>query len=1069
MILTRNNGFNRMAQSLLGERQLVVLLAWCMLVFTAPLHGQDSTPGDSLYQVRLVVKDAQSGAPVVAAQARTLSFPAAGTSDEEGVMHMAVASLDDVIEVRAYDYGPVEVPLRGQTELEVFLFPEFFTSTVSENEGLEGQTGSSFNILPTRKVKTDEPMVALSFDALIQSLAGGEVRSISRSGIGGVGNNMFVRGLNSLNRNAQPLIVVDGVFVNAYTEEASLHKGYYFNVLTDFDQKDIESINVIKDGTALYGSKGANGVIDIRTKRGCSMVTKIEFNTFAGVTELTGSEIPMMDSDAYRIYVSDLLNSSGLSATEISDLPYLQDDPGSIGYRAYHNDTDWSDEVYRRGLIHNYHVAVDGGDEKALYAFSLGYTGETGVVKSTDMERLTTRFNADFELSDFIDLDLNIGFSNINRTLLDDGIDFYTSPTYLARIKAPFLNPYTYTTGGTETSDFEPSDLFDIGNPSGIIHHALNTNKHYRLNVGAKPTIKLGSKFTFSTLFDYSLDKNSETYFSPNNVVAVRSIEGFGLSESLFRGQVIRSIALYDDSRLQFKDVLDGRHRISAMVGWRYLWNNYRLEYGEGHNTGSNQNRNLFNELEYRSIQGANSSSRYMSTYLNADYSLDNRYFLSLAMAMDASSRFGKETQGGLQLFDRSWAVFPSLNAGWLVSSERFMQNASFVNHLKLRAGYGLSGNDDIDPYAALGYLSSRPYMKRANGLVIANIANPEVQWETTSKLAGGIDAHLFNSRLSLSFDAYRHRTSDLLVLRPYPEVAGQGYYWGNEGELSNFGLELVASWKVLNLRSFQWELGASLGHYQNEITSLPGGSFVTEVFGAEILSAEGSAAGVFYGYKTNGVIASEVEALADPLYRRDPVSGTMYLFEPGDVAFVDAHADGVIDQQDKQVIGDPNPDFFGSFNTRVGVGNFTLSALFNFSYGNDVYNYLRANLESGKDFSNQTVAMNNRWVAEGQVTSQPRAVFGDPMGNSRFSDRWIEDGSFLRLKTLTLSYRIPINSQAFEGVEVWASGNNLWTLTDYLGADPEVSAGGSVLYQGIDNGFLPNPRSLVLGIKLNL
>ncbi|GAO30835.1 TonB-dependent receptor [Geofilum rubicundum JCM 15548] len=1045
------------------------MLAFGLMLVPLSLKGQNSGEADSLTYIKVLVKDAHTGAPISAAQARTLNFPAAGTTNDEGVMNIGVVSLNDVLEVRAYFYDPAEVPLRGRTEVEVSLFPEFFSDFVSEEEGLLGKTRASHNMLSSRKLKAHDPLMAVSADALIQSYAGGEIRSISRSGTSGIGNAMFIRGFNSVNMNSQPLIVVDGVILNTFYNEASLHQGYFGNKLADIDVNDIESINLLKDGSGLYGSKGANGVIDIRTRRGKSMVTKIEFNAFGGVTQRSGSDIPMMDGDAYRIYTSELLGTTNLSASDISELPFLQGDPSAIGYNRYHNNTDWNDEVYRNGIVHGYNIGVDGGDERALYAFSIGYMGETGVVKNTNMERLSTRFNADFNLSDYIDLGLNVGFSNVDRDLLDDGVNFYTSPTYLARIKSPFLNPYTYTTGGTETSIYENSDIFGISNPTGVIGFALNTNKHYRLNVGMRPSFKLTPELTLSTLFDYSLDKNKETYYSPKDVVALRKIEGFGMSENVFRSQVIRNIAMYDDTRLEYKKILDGRHRINGVLGWRYLFNDYRLEYGEGHNSGSNQKRNLMNELEFRQIIGVNSSSKYMSTYLNADYSLDNKYFLSLAAAMDGSSKFGKETIGGIQFLDRSWALFPSVNAGWLISSESFMGNRSLLNHLKLRLGYSITGNDDIDPYASHTYLTSTRYLDRANGLVIGNMGNEQVQWETTSKMNVGLDAQVFNNRLALNVDFYQNQTKDLLALRAYPEVLGQGFYWNNEGELQNTGVELVANWKILNFNQFKWELGASVGHYQNEITSLPEGRFITSIFGAEILTSEGQAAGVFYGYKTNGVISSEEEVMANPTYRIDDVSGAYYLFTPGDVAFVDQVEDGVIDEKDKQVIGDPNPDFYGSFSTRMGLGNFTLSALFNFSYGNEIYNYLRSNLESGKDFSNQTVTMLDRWTAEGQPATQPRAVFGDPMGNSRFSDRWIEDGSFLRFKTLTLSYKIPVNTQAFEAIEIWASGNNLWTLTDYLGTDPEVSAGNAVLYQGIDRGFLPGTKSFVVGVKLNL
>jgi hypothetical protein len=326
----------------------------------------------------------------------------------------------------------------------------------------------------------------------------------------------------------------------------------------------------------------------------------------------------------------------------------------------------------------------------------------------------------------------------------------------------------------------------------------------------------------------------------------------------------------------------------------------------------------------------------------------------------------------------------------------------------------------------------------------------------------------LLNNRVSLSADVYKNNTKDLLQLKALPDIAGSGYYWTNGGKLSNNGFELNTNIKVLNFNFLKWEVGASLGQYNNKIVSLPEGDFTTSIYGAEILTSVNNPAGVFYGYKTNGVFAGETEAETANL-KIISSEGFERYFGAGDVHFTDLNADGIIDEKDKQIIGDPNPDFYGSFNSKVAIRNFTLDAVFTFSYGNDVYNHLRAELESGHSFMNQTTAMLKRWTHEGQVTDQPKVYYGDPVGNARFSDRWIEDGSYLRLKTLSLNYRIPVRSSIIEQINLWFAANNLITWTNYLGRDPDVSASNYVLYQGIDIGFIPSGRSYYVGIKLNL
>lgn len=1071
--MIRNRISNRSRGRIFKHSGLHVFLwIFCLSVLYGSLELSAQAPAaDSLgYTVVIKVVDANSGEPVEAAQAKTLLFEAAGTSDQDGVMSIAATVPYDVVEVRAFGYNRLEVPLQGRSEVFVELYPDFFSAQVGEEEGLLANFRKSQNPASSVKLDAFKHGAYLSADEFIHGYAGGEVRSLRRSGVSGLGSAMFLRGYNSIHRNSQPLILVDGVPINSAYDEVSLHKGYFGNRLADLSAYDIESINVIKEGSPIYGSKGANGIIDIRTKRGKSMVTKIEVNAFAGINEVGGREIPVMDGDAYRIYVSDQLVSAGLDPSDLAELAFLNDDPGNLEYRRYHNATDWKDEVYRSGFIQSYNINVDGGDEQAFYAFSLGYTGEDGVVRNTDMQRLNTRFNADINLRDGLDLAMNVAFTTVDRNLLDDGVAEYSSPSYLASIKAPFLNPYTYTLGGTETSVLEDYDLFGISNPNALIELALNTNKHYRFNVGVEPKARLSEHFVLSNYFDYSLDKSKETYYSPVKGVAPILFPGNDdYSENFFRGQVIRNVGLYNDARLQFNDVVNGEHILAGRMGVRYLMNNYRVEYGEGHNSKTDQVRNLINELEYRRVKGDNADSRYLSGYLTFDYNYANRYFVSLSAAADASSRYGADTEGTFDFLGSSWGVFPGVNAAWVASSESFFPKSKLLNQLKVRAGYNITGNDDLDPYASFTYLVSQRYMDRGNGLVLGGIGNSGLKWERTASSNVGLDLSLFNNRLTMSADWYNKATDDLLVLKEYPQVLGKGHYWVNDGSLSNTGAEVALNLKVLNLTRLWWEVGASVGHYKNEIVGLPNGRFTTSLLGAEILSEEGSAAGVFYGYKSLGVIQNDAALIQQPLKTPHVTTGEDVFFLPGDVLFEDLDENNVIDEADRQIIGDPNPDFFGSFNTLIGYGNFTLEALFNFSYGNDIYNHHRRSLESGNDFRNQSEALLYRWKSEGQQTTQPRAVFGDPAGNARFSDRWIEDGSFLRLKTITLSYRVPVKTQMLESFDVWISGNNLWTLTDYLGRDPEVSAGNGVLYQGIDTGLLPGNRGIVGGIKLNL
>ena len=1026
-----------------------------------------SKSGNSVYTLKGTIRDAISRQPISAAQIRTLKNKSAATTDEQGNFNIEVSSSGEILIVNAFDYDLREVPVRGKQNLDIDLYSEVYRDLYKDIENVAGTVRSTTSANAVTERSDLGYPTPLSVDDAIQSKLFGDVRAMNRSGNSGLGTSLFIRGLNSVNMYAQPLFIVDGVIWNNYSDIRSVHDGFYNNPLDDIDLSDIESVSVIKDGTSIYGSKGGNGVIIIKTKRGEDMATKIVFNSFAGFTEKPSS-LPVMDGDQFRIYTSDLLGSTGLTSEQMDELPFFNDDPNSITYKQYHNTTKWDDEVYKQGFTHSYNIGVNGGDEKALYYFSLGYTGNKGIVNTTDLQRLNTRTNADFFLSENIKLGMNVGYTSIDRNLLDDGINPYTSPSFVAMMKAPFLNPYKYTSTGTLTTDLEDADIFGVSNPTAVIANALNTNKHYRLSIGFKPEFKLSPAFTLSTQFDYAIDKFKETYYSPMVGVADRELPGIGVSENVFKSQIMRNIGIFDDTQLKFTKQVNEVHDIKAVAGFRYISNYFEMDYGEGHNSGSDQKRNLLNQL-IRKTDGANDRVKSISNYVMADYSFDNRYLLSAAVAMDASSRFGSETQGGFQLFGHSWAVFPSVNAGWLISSENFMSGVKAVDLLKLRAGYGLSGNDDIEPYAFSAYFESTRYMDRANGLILANIGNSEIQWETTAKASLGLDAILFNNRLSVTADYYSNKTKDLLFLKSLPEELGSGYYYGNGGEMSNKGFEISAGLKMVNLAGFKWELGGSIGHYKNTIESLPDeGEFITSFYGADILTSVGNSAGVFYGYKTLGVFTSEDAANAANLNLIDK-DGVVQSFNAGDVHFEDLDNNNIINEKDRQVIGNPNPDFFGSFNSKIDIGNFTLDMLFTYSYGNDIYNALRANLESGSLFTNQTTAMLNRWFYEGQETIQPKVTYMDPMGNSRFSDRWIEDGSYLRFKTLSLAYNIPMKNSVIDGLKIWVSGNNLFTFTNYLGRDPEVSVKNDVLYQGIDAGMLPLTRSYFIGIKMNL
>jgi len=1042
-----------------------------------------------------VVRDAGNGQPIAAAEIRVQNRKISTVTDDKGAFKLSVPKATDVLEVKAYDYNRTEVPVRGRTELVIELQSDNFSEAFKSVETFIGSMSQSALTGSIKSTQSSGLRPILSSDDLIASTLSGDVRGITRSGSSSQGASLFIRGLNSLNANAQPLFVVDGVVWESMYDNQSVQTGYFSNVLENIDLNDISSISVIKDGSSIYGSKAANGVILINTRRSTSVVTKISVSALGGVVTQPGT-VPMMKGEDFRIYTNDLfstiglpdnvlsekgyLNSTfsakGLPDTQVAALGYMETDPTKAIYNTYHNQTNWNDETYHNGMNNSYMLNVMGGDDNASYYFSLGFTGNKGVVKNTDLQRINTRFNADLKLLTDLDMSLNIGFSRTERTMQDDGADFYTSPTWLSKIKSPFTSPYTFTKYGTRTTDYADADIFDIGNPTAIIYNSLNNTQTFRFNIGIMPVYRINRALTLSSRFDYNLYKDNERRFVPMGGTAMRYIEGWGYSENQVCSQTIRNQGIYDDTRLTYDKRFDDHH-LKATYGMRFILNTLESSYATEHNTKSDISKFITGNFSYLQVSGINNVTKSLSHYLESEYDYQGRYFLTGALSLDASSRFGKQTDGGLNLFGVSWGAFPSVNAGWIVSSEEFMSDVSAINFWKIRAGYGLTGNDGIKDYDAMAYFSSVRFMSVANGLVLSNLKNDKLQWETTAKANLGTDINFNNDQVTLSFDVFSSRTNNLLTLKDAPEITGLGKYWNNGGSLTNKGYEFSVNYKALNLNHLKWALGANVGHYKNEVTALPNGSYTTSVYDGEVLTAVGYSAGSFYGYKSLGVISTATQAAtaytassgATSYMRMKNADGSYSRFKAGDILFNDSYKDGIIDEKDKEVIGNPNPKLYGGFSSILSVDRLSLDAQFNFSYGNQVYNYSRQLLESGKDLSNQTSAMLNRWTGDGQVTSQPRAVWGDPMGNARFSDRWIEDGSYLRLKTLTLSYDVPVKSSFLEGVRVWASADNVLTFTKYLGLDPEFSAGNAVYMQGVDAGLVPQTRTYTIGIKLNL
>ena len=1045
-------------------------------------------PTYPMMEVHGKVIDAATKTPLAGIQVQTLNdrYYAAMTN-ENGEFTISVPTFASALYVFAPRYLSQQVGIgNNQKPLTITLIADKFKTMYENSTDITASSKTSLDITTSQSVETE-----------IESHLGADVRTVTRSGGPGYGGVMFIRGFNSLNANAQPLVVIDGIIHDMQETRNTLHDGDYTNMLLNINPDDIDQVQVLKNATSIYGARGANGVILITTKRGHSMATRINANIGVGIS-FEGKLPEMMNANQYRLYASEMLGGHPNISTFKEDIKFLVDDPNKYYYKTYHNETDWSKEVYRTALNQNYSINVQGGDDVGMYGFN----------------RLNVRFNTDINIITNLSTRFDMSYTKINRDVFDNGApeDFsagtVTSPTFLALIKSPFLNPYTYNSvTGLLSSTLSDADDFltsidrdlSLANPTALLENgeAINKNRVETTNFNAviAPTYQFNPNLKLTTVFSYTLDRISQRYYRPKNGVPSFLVEGIGRVQSAAWSMFAKETSVVSDTRLQFTKQF-ASHFLDVFGGFRYMSFNFDDNEPEGQYAiggGNDKQPNISTSMDYKSATGTNDTWKNMSWYVNIDYNYRNRYFAQLSASAESSSRFGKNSDG-LKILGAKWGIFPSLQLGWAITNEAWFPKTPAINYLLLKAGYDITGNDDINNFAARTSFGVMKYLYGASGsgataAQLNNIGNDKITYEKTGKFNIGLKSYWLNNRLGVNFDYYLNHTTNLLTLKSFDNpVAGINNYWSNGGSLDNTGFELTVTGKPVVSKNFNVEVGASMGHYVNKIKTLPNNDhiyvngkddaigYTSNVYGSNnVATIIGEAVGSFYGYKVvkdqtspNGVFTSAAAAAQANLYLVDATGKPQY-FKAGDMHFADLNGDGKISEADKTIIGNPNPDIYGNIFANIGWKNFTLSAVFNYSLGNDVFNYQRSVLEAGSNFYNQTVAMANRWQYEGQVTNMPRLRYGDAMGNSRFSDRWIEDGSYLRLKTVRLTYKVPVRFSWLQGLSIWAEGSNLFTVTHYLGSDPEFSVANSVLYQGVDAGNVAQSRAVAFGLKINL
>ncbi len=910
-------------------------------------------------------------------------------------------------------------------------------------------------------------------DAALQGrLAGVTVNN--NGGQPGGGVSVRVRGITSVNGN-EPLYVIDGVPIDAQrnTSEQNFLGGGSGStgqsVLASINSDDIESIDVLKDASAqaIYGSRAANGVVLINTKKGKAGEGKISFDTYIGFREIP-KKLSVMNLRQYAQYQGEVIQeiNAVYGGNQIIQQEFA--DPSLLG-----PGTDWQDAIYQRGSVQSHQISFSGGQGKTNYFFSGGYFNELGTLIETNFKRISLRANIDHQVKKWLKVGFSTNLTRSNQKIgLSDGFDGVTSAVLYNSPAAPIRDVFGNFVGQTKIG----SNTFgNPRNPVAIASYRDVTNTNSKAFGAIYGEIALLKGLTFRNELNYDFNLSSDKAFQPfiRNEATKEDI----ITPSRLREQRTNSLFYAFKSYLTYNKSFE-KHNIGITLGHESQKSQYdyinasrekltlnlpSLAAGLG---GNNSNERI----------GAGAGIWSMESYFaRANYTFNNRYAISGTVRADGSSNFGPE---------KRWGYFPAVSGSWTVTNETFAKNISQLSYLKFRVGYGSVGNQNVgagNAYSAnINLYGDTPF---GNGNLPANVPNPFLSWESVRTTNFGMDATLFKN-IELTVDLYKKTTNDMILDTQLGSFSGLGTNYddiktpkANDGQITNKGLDISLTLPILTKQGFSWKTSFVFSRYRNNLDFLNtpeatlNGTF--DQYGDQpivTVSRQGQPVGTFYGYVSDGLFTSLDQLNSGINYGLPVAPNKLYL---GDIRFKDLNNDGVVDSKDVTVIGNPNPKFTGGMTNNFRYKNFDLSVFLYGSYGADIFNYSRRQTEALNSlYNNQLTTVSGRYTPTNTTGTMPRYnQYHD--GNRRISDRYIEDGSYLRIQNLSLGYNLPkllLNKVKINNAKVYFSGQNLYTFTKYTGYDPELGAiNNNVRLMNIDNGHYPIPRSFTMGLNLEL
>lgn len=890
----------------------------------------------------------------------------------------------------------------------------------------------------------EEELKALPTTGLDQALQGraAGVFVTQNSGAPGGGVSVRIRGIAST-LSAEPLYVIDGIPVVNDNQGTSSNfaeldgGGQNSNALNTINPNDIESIEILKDAsaTAIYGARAANGVVLITTKRGKKGTSSITFDTYFGLQEIS-RKIPVMNLREYAEYFNQI-NFEPIE--EFENLELLGDG------------TDWQDAVFREASMENYQLSLTGGSEKTRFALSAGYHKKEGVVIGSDFTRLSSKVNIDHNFNDKIRIGNSLLVSRTSENITFN--DNSSGVVYTALLMVPSA-PVTNADGTFAAPQSEIVLQFD--NPVARALDTKDQNKKTRVLANIYAEIDLFPFLKYRTEFGTDVNYSNHNTFFP-------SFErGNFFGRSGVRRSLSNSLFWINKHLLTFNKTIGEKHNLNALAGYEMQEGTYEFLFASRDNLPTNDLRELNLGDAGQQLNGGGAGHWALVSYFGRfNYGFDDRYLLTATMRIDGSSRFGPNNRYGR---------FPSAAFAWRLSNEPFLKEVNALDNLKLRAGVGAVGNQEIGLYSYSANLRAYNVVlgdQLISGFAPDNIANPDVRWESSFQTNIGIDLGLFNNRIEIIADYYIKKADGMLLPALLPSTAGGlNPPFVNIGEIENRGIELALN--TVNVKgAFNWRTSANFTANQNEVKNLgSSGNLVGIIQRIPVTrTEEGRPISQFYGYVVDGIFQSQAEVSESP-FQQD---GT----RAGDVKFKDLNNDGIINEADQTFIGNPIPDFTLNLTNSIDFKGIDFSFFLQGVYGNEILNLLRRDLEGMASLGNQARVVKDRFTSSNPSQTVPRPTPSDPNANRRISDRFIEDGSFLRLRNITLGYTFPnklLERISIRSLRAYVSSQNLLTWTNYSGYDPEIgSFNQNPLINGVENGRYPVARSVTFGLSLGL